>query len=73
MSEVGPRHPVIPSNLTCFVAELPSSVKISSPAVELVEGVGVTLECVVEGGHPQPKVVWLVNGTRLPSNGQYVS
>ena len=56
-----------------FVPELPSSVRITSPEVELVEGAGVTLECVVAGGHPQPKVVWLVNRTRLLSNGQYVS
>ena len=46
--------------------------KISALEEEMVEGGGVTFECVVGGGHPRPEVVWLLNNNRY-TTVEYVS
>ena len=46
--------------------------KISSPSEGLVEGGGVTFQCVVAGGHPRPSLVWLLNDKRY-NTVEYVS
>ena len=49
------------TSLLLDIQVLPALVKISSTAGELVEGGGLSLECVVSGGNPRPSVVWLLN------------
>ena len=62
----------IPTKLSFCVKVLPDFVKISSPSSELVEGGGVTFQCVVAGGHPRPSLVWLLNDKRY-NTVEYVS
>ena len=71
MSEVRPDQ--ILSELKPSACEvLPKFVKISALEEEMVEGGGVTFECVVGGGHPRPEVVWLLNNNRY-TTVEYVS
>ena len=44
------------TSLVLDVQVLPVLVKISATEVDLVEGGGVSLECVVSGGNPRPSV-----------------
>ena len=60
------------TSLVLDVQVLPVLVKISATEVDLVEGGGVSLECVVSGGNPRPSVSWLVNQERY-STLEYVS
>ena len=59
-------------SLVLDVQVLPVLVKISATEVDLVEGGGVSLECVVSGGNPRPSVSWLLNHQRY-STLEYVS
>ena len=60
------------TSLVLDVLVLPVMVAISSSSVELVEGRGVSLECVVSGGNPRPSVSWLLDHQRYTTL-QYVS
>ena len=60
------------TTLVLDVQVLPALVKISSTQGDLVEGGGVSLECVVSGGNPRPTVFWLLNQEKYTTL-EYVS
>ena len=60
------------TNLVMDVKVLPVLVKISSTEGDLVEGGGLSLQCVVTGGNPRPSVFWLLNQERYTTL-EYVS
>ena len=55
-----------------FSLVLPLSVMIVKEDFSLIAGNSVNFECVVKGGHPKPRIIWLKEDFELAESLQYV-